>query len=90
MCAGQWGFTNAQNLAVYGKLIVGSGDQPLLPGWAPSTVTLQSPTTCPPTAGAVVVRLQAAAPYTAVMLAAVGFPNSLTFTIAHEERHIGE
>src|SRR5262249_38954712 len=35
-----WGLTNAKNLAVYGKLTVSAGDQPLIHNWSTSDITL--------------------------------------------------
>src|SRR5262245_5506732 len=39
-----WGFTNARNLAVYGKLTVAAGDQPLIANWSTGNVSLGLPT----------------------------------------------
>jgi hypothetical protein len=85
-----WGLTNAQNLAVYGKLNPSGGDPPLIPGWGVGNVTLQSPNCGAGLVAPVIIELRAAVPYTVVMLSAVGLSNSVTLRVKHQERHIGE
>ena len=84
-----WGLLNAQDLAVYGKLSP-SGDPPLIPGWVPGNVTLQSPSCGGGFVAPVIIELRAAVPYTVLMLSAVGLPNTVTLSVRHQERHIGE
>ena len=88
-----WGLTNAQNLAIYGKMNPVSGvDLPLVTGWAASGgsknyVKLGPATVCNnPT----IIQMQAEFPYTSIMLPAI-LPNSavLTLSAEHEERYIG-
>ncbi len=88
-----WGLTNAQNLAVYGKLNPAQGDLPLITGWninggTNNHVQLGSATIC---ANPTVVQLQARFPYYSIMLSAV-LPNTaiLTLSANHEERQIGQ
>ena len=85
-----WGLTNAQNLAVYGKLTVLPGDKPLIPGWSTSNITLTLPTDCTALPNPTVIRLEATVPFTGIMLSAVGLSNAITMHVHHEERWIGE
>jgi hypothetical protein len=86
-----WGLTNAKNLAVYGKLTVSAGDQPLIPGWSTSNITLTLPTNnCSALLSPTVIRLEATVPFTGLMLGAVGLSNAITMHVQHEERWIGE
>lgn len=87
-----WGITNAQNLAVYGKLKPAPGDLPLIPGWATNGgsdnyVQLGPATNC---TNPTVIQLQARFPYSSVMLSAV-LPNTATLTLSteHQERQTG-
>jgi Flp pilus assembly protein TadG len=89
ICSGSWGFSRAQNLAVYGSL--SGGTTPLVTGWTVTSVTLLKPTTCPPTTTDVVVQLQAVVRYNGVILSVIpGLSNQLNFTVRHEERLIKE
>jgi len=85
-----WGLTNAQNLAVYGKLTVLPGDMPLIPGWSTSNITLTLPTDCTSLPNPTVIHLEATVPFTGIMLSAVGLSNAITMHVHHEERWIGE
>jgi hypothetical protein len=85
-----WGLTNAKNLAVYGKLTVGAGDQPLITGWSTSNVTLQQPSDCAALPDPTIIQLNATVPFTAIMLSAVGLSNTVTLNVQHEERWIGQ
>jgi hypothetical protein len=85
-----WGLTNAKNLAVYGKLTVSAGDQPLIPGWSTADVTLMLPASCATLPSPTVVRLEATVPFTGLMLSAVGLTNAITMHVHHEQRWIGE
>jgi Flp pilus assembly protein TadG len=85
-----WGLTNAKNLAVYGKLTVSAGDQPLIPGWSTSDITLTLPANCAALPSPTVIRLEATVPFTGLMLGAVGLSNAITMYAQHEERWIGE
>jgi Flp pilus assembly protein TadG len=85
-----WGFTNAQNLAVYGKLNPSLSDEPLISGWTPATVTRTSPASCAALSDPVVVELAADVPFSVNMLSVVGLPSSFTLHVTHQERHIGE
>jgi len=85
-----WGLTNAKNLAVYGKLTVAAGDQPLIKGWSTSNVTLQQPSDCGALPNPTIIQLKATVPFTAIMLSAVGLSNTITMNVQHEERWIGE
>jgi hypothetical protein len=85
-----WGLTNAKNLAVYGKLTVSAGDQPLIDGWSINDITLTLPTDCAAMPSPTVVRLEATVPFTGIMLSAVGLSNAITMHVQHEERSIGE
>jgi len=84
-----WGLTNAQNLAVYGKISPAVSDQPLIPNWTAGTVAVAQ---C--TAGAFddppVISISASVPFTSVMLSVVGIGNSFTLTPQHQERYVGE
>jgi hypothetical protein len=84
-----WGLDNAKSLAVYGKIGGTDADTPLIPGWTPDTITCS---TCADVdAGNTdVIHLQAAVPYTVLMLSVVGLPNAYTLSVQHEERFIGE
>ena len=90
-----WGLTNAQNLAVYGKLNPVTGvDLPLITGWSATGgpnnhVDLLQPTDC--TTSFTIIQLQAEFPYNSIMLSAI-LPNVSTLTLSaeQEERHIGE
>jgi TadE-like protein len=87
-----WGLTNAQNLAVYGKLNPVSGvDAPLITGWsanggANNNVQLGPDTNC---ANPTIIQLQASIPYSSVFLSSI-LPNVSTWTLyaEHEERQI--
>jgi len=85
-----WGLTNAQNLAVYGKLTVLPGDMPLIPGWSTSNITLTLPTDCTSLPNPTVIHLEATVPFTGIMLSAVGLSNAITMHVHHEELWIGE
>ena len=85
-----WGLTNAQNLAVYGKINPTNSDQPLITGWDPSTVTLQSPDCSGTPASPIIIQLQAAVPYSGFMFGAIGLSNNWTLNVKHQERSIGE
>ena len=85
-----WGLTKAKNLAVYGKLNPGAGDAPLVENWATTNVTLTIPNSCGSLTAPIVVELQATVLFNAVLLSVVGLPNSLTFTVRHQERSVGE
>jgi hypothetical protein len=85
-----WGLTNARNLAVYGKLTVAAGDQPLIEGWSTGDVSLALPTNCGALPSPAVIRLTATVPFTGIMLGAVGLSNAITLHVSHEERWIGE
>ncbi len=82
-----WALTNAQNLAVKGN-IAGSGAA-LLDGWVVGDVSLSLPTTCatPPLG---VIRVSANVPFTAIMWQVLGLPSSMTLSVQHEERWIGQ
>ena len=82
-----WGFTNAQNLAVYGQ--ISGGSTPVLPDFTPAMVTRFAPSSCVGLTEPVVIELRASVPYTVFMLSALGFSNTRTITAAHQERHIG-
>jgi TadE-like protein len=85
-----WGFTNAQNLAVYGRINPGTPPTPLIPSYGTGNITLTSPN-CPITVpDPIVIELRAAVPFTVTMLSAIGFSNSFTLRVRHQERHIGE
>jgi hypothetical protein len=82
--AGSWGVTPVKNLALRGTLD-GSGE-PLLWGWIdPSTVTVTKDSTSD-----LRVRLTAAVPLSFDLLPLIGLPQTLTVSVSHEERHIGE
>jgi len=85
-----WGLANAKNVAVYGSLTVGPGDQPLITGWSTSNVTLQQPSDCTALPNPTIIQLKATVPFTALMLSAVGLSNTITLNVQHEERWIGE
>ena len=85
-----WGLTNAKNLAVYGELTVSAGDQPLIPNWSTSDITLTLPTDCTALPSPTVIRLDATVPFTGIMLGAIGLSNAITMHAQHEERFIGE
>jgi hypothetical protein len=82
-----WGLTNARNIAVYGQFASGT---PLIPGWAPGDVTLASPACGAAFPNPVVIELRSAVPFTLQMLSAIGFSNSVTLNVRHQERHIRE
>ena len=90
-----WGLTNAQCLAVYGKLSLtpppcSSSDPQLIAGWI-DTSTVQCSTCAAVAAGTTeVIHLAADVPYTVLMLSAIGLPNTYTLHVQHEERFIGE
>jgi hypothetical protein len=82
--AGGWGVTPVKNLALRGTLD-GSGE-PLLWGWTDlSTVTVTKDSTSD-----LRVRLTAAVPLSFDLLPLIGLPQTLTVSVSHEERHIGE
>ena len=91
-----WGLTNAKYLAVYGKIAVNKDsngnvtDQPLIPNWSTSNITLQQPGDCTSLPNPVIIQLKASVPFTAVMLSAVGLSNTVTMHVQHEERWIGQ
>ena len=91
-----WGRTNAQNLAVYGKLSPAQTDLPLVTGWtmnggSNNFVNLGSATDCADPAAITVIQLEARIPYSSIMLSAI-LPGVAVLTLAanHEERHIGQ
>ena len=82
--AGGWGVTPVKNLALRGTLD-GSGE-PLLWGWIdPLTVTVTKDSTSD-----LRVRLTAVVPLSFDLLPLIGLPQTLTVSVSHEERHIGE
>jgi Flp pilus assembly protein TadG len=83
-----WGLTNAKNVAVYGN-VAGTGSA-LITGWATTNITLQQPSDCTALPDPIILQLQATVPYTGLMLPVIGFSNSFTFPVQHEERWIGE
>jgi hypothetical protein len=97
-----WGLTNAQNLAVYGKLNPtlnnadpSQNDAPLITGWTIGTVTRPLPAGC--TNPFTVIQLQATFPYNSIFLSPtlctyLNFTctNPFTLSAQHEEPWIGQ
>ena len=83
-----WGLTNAQNLAVYGR-IDGTGS-PLIPGWTAGNVTLAGIDCKAALPNPAVLELRAAVPFPLVMANYLGLSNPYTLNVSHQERHIGE
>lgn len=82
-----WGLVQARNLAVYGNT---AGHEPkVIAGWKTSDITMQAPVNCN-VADIGLIRLSAKVSYEALMWKTVGLPESITFTIEHEERWQGE
>jgi hypothetical protein len=82
-----WGLDNAKRLAVFGNL-AGTGD-PVVSGWATTDVSLSTPSTCT-TSPLGVIRLTANVPFAATMWQAIGLPATITLSVQHEERWIGQ
>lgn len=79
-----WGLDNARNLALTGT-IDGSGGY-LVSHWtSPQSVVLQQSS-----APVLRIRLTASVPFQFALLPIIGLPKQMTFTVIHEERHIGE
>lgn len=85
-----WGLTNAQNLAVYGKISPANTDQSLIANWTTAEVTLQSPSCGGTPSPPIVIELRSAVPYTGLMFTAIGIGNAWTIHLKHQERSIGE
>ena len=83
-----WGRDNAKNLAVYGN-VAGTGS-PLVPGWTAGTVTLTLPDCSAALPDPLILQLSSAVPFSVNMLSAIGFSNTFTLNVRHQERHIGE
>ena len=88
-----WGLNKAKHLAVTGTLDP-TVTTPVIGGYTEDMVTLTKPTAgeCAALPANIVVRLEASIPYTAPMLASVGFfgfTNAFTINVAHEEQSIG-
>jgi hypothetical protein len=92
-CVGEWGWENAQNLAMYGTIDpeVDGGvivARPLIVGWTnKNTITLDRDPECPdePTT----VAIDAVVPIPTPVISAIGFSSTLNVSVRHEERHIG-
>jgi Flp pilus assembly protein TadG len=88
--ANPWGLARAKDLAMYGSLNPGQDPQPLITDWTdPNTITLTAPA-CGSFGPQAVLRLSAQVPFNVTMLSAIGFPDSFTLDVRHEERHVGE
>lgn len=81
-----WALSKARNLAMTGKLE--DGGSPLIRGWTdPSKVRLDAASLA---SNPSVIHLEAEVPFSTPMLTALGFSNTVTFTVRHEERYISE
>ena len=92
-CPGEWGRTNAANLAVFGTINPGDAP-PLVDGWEPSDITFtaihRDPECAPPALDELLVfRIESVIPLEVQMLSAIGLPSTISIRVAHEERHIG-
>ena len=83
-----WGFSNAQNIAVYGQ--VNAGSTPVVPGMTTAMVTRFSPADCAGLPDPTVIEIRAAVPFAVNMLSVVGITNSHTLSVSHQERHLGK
>lgn len=82
-----WGFTNAQNLALYGHVGAPAvGETPLL-----NSVTKITPATC---TDAILrttpIKLEATVTYNPMILSVWAFKGGIDLTVEHEERWIGQ
>ena len=96
-----WALINAQSLAVFGKLPASNGGTTgytaLISYWNTSNVQIAQPvatggsTDCSATLNTTpIIQLTASVPYNGRMLGFIGLSNSMTFSVQHEERWIGE
>ena len=83
-----WGLTNAQNLAVYGR-IDGTGTE-LIKDWTPANVTLEVIDCAAAFPDPAVIELRAAVPFPLAVANYLGLSNPFTLNVRHQERHIGE
>ena len=83
-----WGLDKARNLAVYGQTY--NTGSPLVASYSTGNVTLASPACPPPFPDPTIIELRAAVPFSVQLLSAIGFSNSRTINVRHQERHIGE
>lgn len=80
-----WGWTNAQNLAVTGKLeAVSSSNPPLVPNWTTNDVHRTSPTVCTGTLN--MIDMYADVPYSPIFF----WKTKITMRAYHQERWIGQ
>lgn len=77
----------AQNLAVYGN--VGGTGRATIEGWKPQDVVKVTPTACT-AADLGIIKLSSRVTYNALIWRVVGLPASISFTVEHEERWLGE
>lgn len=86
----QWGLQQARKLALTGK-VDNTGTQHL-PGWTATDITMLRPTAaeCGSAAGPLVVKLNGRIKYEGLIWHTVGIPGTITFSIDHEERWLGE
>jgi hypothetical protein len=85
-----WGLNGAKNLAVFGKINPSDSDRPLVPGWNPNSVTLQSPSCNETLTSPIIIELRSAIPYTGLMFRVLGLSNTWTLNVRHQEVSIGE
>ncbi len=84
-----WGWDNAQNLAIYGLMDPPNGAKPLIQGWAADTLSLErSPACVDPAAEPMTITISANVPIPTPLMSAL-ISSSVNIGVRHEERHIG-
>lgn len=85
-----WGWSNAQNLAIYGTINPPAGSKPLIRDWTSDTLTLERDPGCTePVDDPMTVAIDADVPIPTPLISAIGMPSTINVRVRHEERHIG-
>lgn len=83
-----WALAQAKNIALYGNT-AGTGNL-LVPNWTAGDITLTTkPSNCPATS-VTNINLSASVPYSSLMWSAIGLGNTITLTVEHEEKWVGQ
>lgn len=85
-----WGWTNAQDLAIYGTIDPADDAVPLIRGWESDTLVLERKPDCADSvADPMTVVIHADVPIPTPLISAIGMTSTIIVGVRHEERHIG-
>jgi len=83
-----WALDQAKNIALYGNT-AGTGSL-LVPNWTTGDITLTTkPNNCP-TTSVTNINMSASVPYSSLMWSAIGFGDTTTMRVEHEEKWVGQ